>query len=71
MTLEYVLSFAAEQDIDEIISYIARANPASAKKFCNDSPYLDLTSGILLPLCLIGHAHGHAHVHGNDAARAV
>jgi plasmid stabilization system protein ParE len=33
MTRQYVLSFAAEQDIDEIITYIAQENPIAAKKF--------------------------------------
>ena len=33
MTLNYVLSYIAEQDIDEIITFIAQENPSSAKNF--------------------------------------
>lgn len=33
MTSNYVLSHTAEQDIDEIITYIAQENPPSAIKF--------------------------------------
>jgi plasmid stabilization system protein ParE len=33
MTSNYVLSYTAEQDIDEIITFIAQESPSSAKKF--------------------------------------
>ena len=33
MISNYVLSYTAEQDIDEIITFIAQENPSSAKKF--------------------------------------
>lgn len=33
MTFKYYLSPVAEQDIDEIITYLARENPTAAHKF--------------------------------------
>lgn len=33
MTSNYVFSYSAEQDIDEIITFIAQENPSPAKKF--------------------------------------
>lgn len=50
MTSKYYLSHAAEQDIEEVITYLAEENPASAYKFLDalyeamdklsDNPYL-------------------------------